>query len=77
MRIVRIFLVFLCVALLIAPLLGLLHLILYPPPDPWGVAQTSLLQKLQNSNIIRLSINSLLLSIAVAGTATLLGGFLA
>ena len=77
MRFFRFSLVFLCVALLIAPLLGLLHLIIYPPPDPWGMAQTSLLHELQNGNIIRLSVNSLLLSIAVAGTATFLGGFLA
>jgi len=77
MRFFRIALVLLCIVLLVAPLIGLVHLLLYPPPDPWGVVQDNFLQKIQSRNILVLSRNSFLLSIAVAGTSTIIGGFLA
>ena len=77
MRILRITAIGLCLTLLLAPIIGLLYLLVYPPPDPWGQPLASFWEMLQNPFLQKQTWNSLLLSIMVAFGATFWGGFLA
>lgn len=77
MRIIRYALLGICLALIVAPLLGLLYIIVYPPPDPWGQEQEHLWRMIQNPFLQKQTFNSLFLSILVAFGATFCGGVLA
>ena len=77
MRILRKSAIGLCIGLLLAPICGLLYLIVYPPPDPWGQPLASFGEMLQNPYLQRQTWNSFSLSVMVALGSTIFGGLLA
>lgn len=77
MRVLRTIAIGLCLFLLLAPIMGLVYLLVYPPPDPWGQPLASFWDMLHNPFLQKQTWNSLLLSVMVALSATFTGGFLA
>ena len=77
MRSIRFIITTVCLLAITLPLFGLAYLLLFPPPDPWGVPLASYAQIITQHNIIGLSLNSIALSVAVAMGSTLLGGIFA
>ena len=66
-----------CVFLVFLPLVGLGLLILFPPPDPWGMPLPTWYDLIISQSLGTLLLNSILLSTTVALFALLCGGYLA
>ena len=68
---------FLAIFLAISPLFGMLAILLYPPPDPFGGTAPTFTELFVRSRTLFLVANSIALSVSVAFLATVLGGWLA